>query len=520
MEQERGDSRRIAFGLNCLQLASCGRCWRMPRKPSLVSFPDFRDGHYPHKTWMQELVEREKDYTGPKATLKRMVIPGSHDSGSYSISNRIPFSAIAKTQNLTIRQQLLSGVRFLDLRIASGKMGGVNIYHGRLMGCKFEETLAQIQLFCMEHRKEFIIVYVQAEYGQRFAPKDKKAALDMMKARFGSRNDDVSQRLLCKVRTRSELIDTPLGKLIETKGRVCVLLRSRIYDDFVVNGVKYNKEFVEENYGFFDYSKWLRDKWHNTTNTLELLESNLREIRRHKANIRRYFVNNQFVLTPAFDANDLCDYVIGKASLQPVQLANQGLYQAPAGSNGMGVPVLHEMFVGHPEDDWNVLSLDFVDLAPAAIQLWIGMNFGPFEIELALLGNTKSTSRRSAEDVTEIMRSKIIRNSCLLLHPLWEFDPVDLAVPDNTLTLVYRVSGKLYSIVVTLSELVLTQVVVLNEQNHLLAGGEELTIGENQGNGIINPQRRSGLMVTWQKTEQKSFRFGYVDDDGTEISME
>ena len=248
--------------LNCCQLASCGVCWSMPREPSMASFPHDFASEFPLATWMGDLVEREigNDRT-TKATLKRLVIPGSHDSASYSIPNSTPGSAVGKTQNLTIKEQLLSGVRFLDLRIASSWRDGVNIFHGRLMGCPFEQVLDEIRDFCLEFPKEFVILHVVAEFGRPFAAEDKVTALRLMKSRFGSPSGSIKERLICKVNTRSELINTPLQELIRENGRVCVLLESRIYDDFEVDGVEHNEDFVKNQYGFFDSSQWLRDKW-------------------------------------------------------------------------------------------------------------------------------------------------------------------------------------------------------------------------------------------------------------------
>jgi hypothetical protein len=258
--------------------------------------------------------------------------------------------------------------------------------------------------------------------------------------------------------------------------------------------------------------------------TLELLEGNLREIQIYRAYKRRDFVNNQFVLTPGFQCNNLCGLLTGRSSLQPVQLATQELYQPPGASKGRGIPLLHEMFIEHPEEDWNLLSLDFVDLAPSLMQLWVGMNFGPLGIELALMGNNNggdNNRRSTAEDVTELVRSKILRGSCLFLHPFHEFDADDIEDAKSTLTIVYKVSGKLYSIVMPWSELSSADVIILNEHNHLLAGGTELTIGEGtQGNGTIVPPRHSRVTVTWQKTEDKSFRFGYLDKDDTQKLVE
>ena len=172
----------------------------------------------------------------------------------------------------------------------------------------------------------------------------------------------------------------------------------------------------------------------------------------------------------------------------------------------------------NPEEDWNIVSLDFVDLTPSITQLLIGMNFSPIEIQLALLGR-RDDNRKSAqkEDVTEQIRAKIVRGSCLFLHHLNEFDGKNL--DESSLTLVYKFSGKLHSIVVPLSELT-NHTIVLSEHNHLLAGGKMLEIEEGtQGNGTINSPRRSAPTLTWQKTEQLSIRFGYLSEDDTTKMM-
>jgi hypothetical protein len=63
--------------------------------------------------------------------LNKLIIPGTHDSGSYRLTSvKVPNSeappsylkyigsSVAQTQYLTIFQQLILGARFLDLRIA------------------------------------------------------------------------------------------------------------------------------------------------------------------------------------------------------------------------------------------------------------------------------------------------------------------------------------------------------------------------------------------------------------------
>jgi len=449
------------------------------------------------------------------ATLKNLVIPGSHNSATCSIPNGKPFSAIAITQNLTITQQLHAGVRFFDLRIASGKRGkGVYIFHGRIRGGQFEKVLNEIRSFCKTYPTEFVVLHVVAEYGQPFSNFWKRAALGMLRSRFGLLSASVTDRLLCKVTSRNELLTTPIQELIQQNGRVCVLLDPRIYNGFVVGGVPYNNEYVKKEYGFLDSTQWLWNKFHDTDDTMELLKGNLEVIQFHNARKRRYFVNNQFVLTPKFQSKNIGGLLLGKKTLQPVQLANQGLYQPPKGSKGTGIPALHQTFLENHDKDWNLVSMDFVDLVPSFVDLLIGVNFSPLRIELALVGDRDGNQRRtSANDVTELVRQKVLRGTCLMLFPRNMFDPSVVSV--SSLALIYTISGIKYSIVIPMeasSTSTTTPVIVLNEHNHLRAGGTELIIGEGtEGNGTIVPPD-SGHTVTWQKTERMSFRFGYLKE--------
>lgn len=448
--------------------------------------------------------ERESSILGKnRAILKTLIMPGSHNAGSYSIPESSCCSKIGRTQNLTIREQLMSGVRFLDLRIAGGKGGGnsVYIYHGRLRGDPFEDILAEIRGFCLDYPKEFLVLEIVAEHDRPFSSEAKLHTLRLLRQHFGLTSE--KNRLLAKVTSRNELITTPLEEVIQTIGRVFVTLKN-IYEGFVINGMEYTNEHVEKQYGFFDAKRSIQNKWHNKTDAWALLRENLKEIHIvvFKAKRRRFFVNNQFFLTPKVSGF----FQSGK-SLAPIELANKELYQPPFEG---GIPLLHAFFLEHYDEDWNMLSLDFVDRAPSLMNLWIGMNFGTLTIELALVGSGPDNRSSNAQDVTEIVKNRVIRKSCLFLHPKTDFETVDTSVPDPNLTIVYSIAGKLHSIVVPLSkdDPAYAPVIVLSEQNHILAGGAVLTVGEMEGNGTVDPET-SGVLVTWQKTERKSFRFGY-----------
>ena len=250
-------------------MAYRGMCGSIPRKALIVSFPDTtkrnnknksdnidddESSKYPNKRWMGDLMASG----ATNATLKRMVIPGSHGSASYSI----PLLNLGKTQKISILEQLLCGIRFLDLRISSGKKkGAVNIFHGRLMGCSFEEVLGEIGDFCRTYPTEFVILHVQPERSRPFPAQTKVKALNLVRSHFGSPWDPIPERLLCKANLRNSVLDTPLHKLVSQRGRVLVILNPRIYNDFIIDGVNYNADYIQKDYGFFDAAFWLRDKW-------------------------------------------------------------------------------------------------------------------------------------------------------------------------------------------------------------------------------------------------------------------
>jgi Phosphatidylinositol-specific phospholipase C, X domain len=183
----------------------------------------------------------------PEISLGEIVLPGTHDSGSYSIETFTPFSAVGRTQNVSVVEQLHRGARFLELRIAgSGK--NVNIFHGCLKGSLFERVLDDITLFCQDFPGEFIVLQVVAEYDRAFNASQKKMALDIMKQSLGEKlyvEDDLKK-----------LLTTPVKDLVVKGMQVCVLLK-RIYDDFEVDGVQYSDAYVAKEYGFFNADQWM-----------------------------------------------------------------------------------------------------------------------------------------------------------------------------------------------------------------------------------------------------------------------
>ena len=112
-----------------------------------------------------------KDFGLEKARLNRFLLPGSHDAGTFDLSedmgpmatslhSMIP-NIVKKwsvTQSASITDQLRYGARYLDLRIAyDNKKDTFRIEH-KVLGRDLAVVLDEIGTFAREHPREIILV--------------------------------------------------------------------------------------------------------------------------------------------------------------------------------------------------------------------------------------------------------------------------------------------------------------------------------------------------------------------------
>jgi hypothetical protein len=188
----------------------------------------------------------------PDTKLGDLVIAGSHDSGSNSIEAFKLYSAVGRTQNVSVLEQLHRGIRFLDLRIA-GSGQDVSVFHGCLKGCPLERILDEVHLFCQDFPGEFLVVQIVAEYGRNFDAASKKKTLDMIQSTLG--------KVMYTDPDVQKLLEAPLKTLTMDKKQVCVILHPRIYENFSVDGIDYSDSYVSKTYGCFNADTWLHNKW-------------------------------------------------------------------------------------------------------------------------------------------------------------------------------------------------------------------------------------------------------------------
>lgn len=112
--------------------------------------------------WMEDLLSFSSQ--PEKLTLADLIIPGSHDTGTYTmrpVTNTDIVGKISQTQTGNVIAQLKAGVRRLDLRFREVN-GVLVIFHGIVNGGSVLEVIDGIVKFLREHPKEIIFISVKA----------------------------------------------------------------------------------------------------------------------------------------------------------------------------------------------------------------------------------------------------------------------------------------------------------------------------------------------------------------------
>lgn len=419
-----------ALALNCCQFSCC-----IPRDAFTNYDLDSAPQPQQHADWMKQVLTAR-----PSLKLRELVIPGTHDSGSYSIPATTLFSAVGRTQNIAVLEQLKRGARYVDIRVGGGGNDATSlIWHGCLAGSPFSKIVDQIATFLHQHEGEFVIVEIVAEYGRPFTPTQKIQCLEVVKQSLGD--------LIYATRNLQRLLhETPLATVIQQQKKQClVLVHSRFYDGLEqdVNGIIYNEEYIESNYGFFRSDQWMNNRWYNTRDITQLFQWNLQEVgeaaQNSSSDKSRLLLQNQLILTPgAGSPFDIVQLLVGQLSLRPVSFALQ-LYQGNR---------LEDYFRQHSDQPWNMIMLDFIDLVPGLVAFLISLNYQPaagpavatrpeqhhLQIRLAAAHDGKQGSK--SQDVTAKMQALIHRDCVLYVTDVVRDLGVSFGI--GQLTLVYR----------------------------------------------------------------------------------
>ena len=156
----------------------------------------------------------------PETRLIDLAIVGTHDAAAYNASPRL------RCQDLTLEEQLEVGVRAFDLRLVDryDASGRLDLYHGKeSLGLEFtEDVLPLFTQFLTTHPDEFVILSLRKEDDEHHTPEEMETY--SLSLRRALERPDVARLLY-----RGEL--TPATKVSEVRGKLLILLRTKIGDD-------------------------------------------------------------------------------------------------------------------------------------------------------------------------------------------------------------------------------------------------------------------------------------------------
>ncbi|MGM0209120.1 1-phosphatidylinositol phosphodiesterase [Enterococcus sp. DIV0421] len=126
--------------------------------------------HYDRAYWNEEeattkFTEQYQDWMktiSDDCLLSNISIPGTHDTMAHSRS--LLFVDNTRTQSMNLEQQLLSGIRYLDIRLKYEERGLFSIYHGPIyLGYDFDDVLSTVKKFLSSNPSETVLMRVKQE---------------------------------------------------------------------------------------------------------------------------------------------------------------------------------------------------------------------------------------------------------------------------------------------------------------------------------------------------------------------
>ncbi|MCQ2213890.1 MAG: DUF4421 family protein [Bacteroidaceae bacterium] len=194
-------------------------------------------------TWMERIPDDR--------AIGRISMPGTHDAGTASLPES-SLTHMSHTQNFTISEQLLDGIRAFDIRLKK------NMKYGHTMTCRegFDETLVDIRQFLKDNPSEFLVAMIGSDEGGKWS--------DEMRHNFNQLTSQYKDLFIDDFDAT-----TPISKV---RGKVLVIRRQEgcPYGKLL----KFTDNAVFENGGFCVEDVY---KEHKTYKKIKLVEQHLRD---------------------------------------------------------------------------------------------------------------------------------------------------------------------------------------------------------------------------------------------------
>ncbi|KAK6805932.1 hypothetical protein RDI58_003717 [Solanum bulbocastanum] len=219
------------------------------------------------KNWMSTLAL-------DKLHVNKIVWPGTHDSATNKIG--IPFISrpFARTQSLSIYNQLVMGTRVLDIRVQ--KDG--RVCHGILVSYNVDAVISDVKKFLSETQSEIIILEIRTEFGHDDPPEFDKYLENQLGEFLIHQDDSVFNK------TVAELLP---------KRVICVW--------------KPRKSPQPKHGSPLWSAGYLKDNWIDTDLPETKFESNMKHLSEQQpVTSRKYFYRVENTVTPQADNPVLC----------------------------------------------------------------------------------------------------------------------------------------------------------------------------------------------------------------------
>jgi 1-phosphatidylinositol phosphodiesterase len=196
--------------------------------------------------WMANVADQRR--------LADMSLPGTHDTMTYALNDDdYQWSVgvdtdVSMTQNKSLRQQLLAGVRVLDIRCRRTPYNNFDIYHGSVnTGFDFDDVLLDVTDFLADHPTETVLM--------RLKPEGNSGTMSFEDVLDTYVNDALYSSYFWK-NTSSELASQSTTRLGDVRGKI-VVLANFSGERF---GIDYASADIQDEYDL-DTNWDLYDKW-------------------------------------------------------------------------------------------------------------------------------------------------------------------------------------------------------------------------------------------------------------------
>jgi len=203
--------------------------------------------------------------------IRKMVLPGSHNSGSNSISVSKygigPFSPVPTClgffferwsicQECDIATQLLMGIRYIDLRVSKHHITKELHTEHTVYGEPLIGLLNQINNFITTHEGEMVVLFLNNFRGADLTTvEDHEPVIELLESVFISHES---------IAVKPDEFDLPLGTLKARNRSLCILYAN---EDVVKHHLSTSRISI------LSPSKTLLDKWFNASSTTTLFKS-------------------------------------------------------------------------------------------------------------------------------------------------------------------------------------------------------------------------------------------------------